>query len=88
MAVAKATSKPMRETLPQRNCLHCVKLFTPYRPKTKFCSNSCRVQNFWKRKSERSLKEINDLKERIKELEGSKTKRSSKKVVKVEEAQQ
>jgi predicted nucleic acid-binding Zn ribbon protein len=59
----------MRETLPQKHCLQCNKLFTPYRPKTKFCGNSCRVQNFWKRKSERSEKEINDLKARIKELE-------------------
>jgi hypothetical protein len=69
MAMAKATAKAMRETLSQRECLHCNKLFTPYRPKTKFCGNSCRVHNFWKRRSESSIKEINDLKERIKELE-------------------
>jgi hypothetical protein len=76
MVVAKEAAKPMRETLPQRECLHCYKLFMPDRPKTKFCGNSCRVQNFWKGRSERSesnelarTREINDLRERIKELE-------------------
>jgi hypothetical protein len=90
MEVDKVSAKPMREKLPQRNCIQCDKLFTPYRPKTKFCGNSCRVQNFWKRKTERSeqnelalITRINDLEAQLLELSKSeKQKPSTPKVTK------
>lgn len=37
----------------KRHCVQCNKLYQPYQERQRFCSNNCRVKNYWKKQKDK-----------------------------------